>query len=58
MAQAGFEPNARVQYFEKHHSKEKEMLNGRDPMPETMSTHPSVRIPRIVMKLLLKTIVA
>ncbi|PMD48618.1 hypothetical protein L207DRAFT_505650 [Hyaloscypha variabilis F] len=41
MAQAGFEPNARVQYFEKHHSKEKEMLNGRDPMPETMSTHPS-----------------
>ncbi|KAE9376855.1 hypothetical protein N431DRAFT_462663 [Stipitochalara longipes BDJ] len=41
MAQAGFEPNARVEYFEKHHFKEKEMLNGRDPMPETMSTHPS-----------------
>ncbi|PMD17562.1 hypothetical protein NA56DRAFT_272186 [Hyaloscypha hepaticicola] len=41
MAQAGFEPNARVEYFEKLHSKEREMLNGRDPMPETMSTHPS-----------------
>lgn len=49
MAQAGFEPNARVEYFEKLHSKEREMLNGRDPMPETMSTHPSVSNLNIVL---------
>jgi predicted Zn-dependent protease len=42
MAQAGFDPKARIEYFEKHHEKEKKMLNGRDPMPESMSTHPSV----------------
>jgi predicted Zn-dependent protease len=53
MAQAGFDPNARMEYFEKHHSKEKEMLNGRDPMPETMSTHPSVSsLQQLIMILL------
>jgi predicted Zn-dependent protease len=52
MAQAGFEPNARVEYFEKLHSKEREILNGRDPMPETMSTHPSVSNLDIVLHVL------
>jgi predicted Zn-dependent protease len=46
MAQAGFDPKARIEYFEKHHEKEKKMLNGRDPMPESMSTHPSVSQPK------------
>jgi predicted Zn-dependent protease len=46
MAQAGFDPNGRVEYFEKHDAKEKELLNGRDPVPETMSTHPSVSSPQ------------
>lgn len=49
MAQAGFEPKARMEYFEKHDSKEKEMLNGREPMPETMSTHPSVSTLNVTM---------
>ena len=42
MAEAGFDPESRVHYFENHWKLQKEHLAGREPLPEFLSTHPLV----------------
>jgi predicted Zn-dependent protease len=42
MAQAGFDPQKRVNYLKDRLDQEREWLAGREPLPEFLSTHPSV----------------
>jgi len=43
MAQAGFDPQKRLNYLKDRLEQEQEWLAGREPLPEFLSTHPSVR---------------
>ncbi|KAE8443059.1 hypothetical protein EG329_002382 [Mollisiaceae sp. DMI_Dod_QoI] len=41
MAEAGINPQARIDFMERLYLEEELVLNGREPMPEFLSTHPS-----------------
>ena len=45
MAESGFDPQGRIDYLIEQEAAEKKRLNGRDPTPEFLSTHPTVRHP-------------
>ncbi len=45
MAEAGINPQARIDFMERLYLEEELVLNGREPMPEFLSTHPSVSEP-------------
>lgn len=45
MAEAGIDPRARIEHVERLSMEEKLALEGREPMPEFLSTHPTVSDP-------------
>ncbi len=42
MSEAGFNPEVRLEYLKDRLKQETEYLAGREPLPEFLSTHPSV----------------
>jgi predicted Zn-dependent protease len=45
MADAGFDPQARIDYLERRLTKQASQLDSDEPIPEFLSTHPSVSLP-------------